>query len=215
MTSPPDLPPSEVPPPAQSRENKDPTERTQPMPFVAGLVVLLMVLIGATYLLFSDDFGAPHLGDRRTLVDLSAPDKSAAAPVAKLDGALLYASHCVACHQANGQGLPGVFPPLAGASWVTGDERVLAHILVFGVSGELVVNGSTYMGSMPSFAKLSDAELAALASFIRGNWSNQAAPVTPQTVAQARASVRSGPYQGGQELQSLAQSLGQPKASAP
>ena len=65
------------------------------------------------------------------------------------------------------QGLPGVFPPLDGSEWVNGDARIVANILLHGVSGPIAVKGSNFSGAMPPFAQLSDAELAAVASHVR------------------------------------------------
>ena len=191
---------------AQARENADPVERTKPIPLLVAAVATVMVLFGAAYLLFSESFGPSEWGDRRTLSDLSGtPAATAGGGVA--DGKVLYAANCVACHQAKGEGLPGVFPPLAGSEWVIGDARTLAHILVFGVNGEMQVKGNVYNGSMPAFAHLSDADLAALASHIRSNWSNQAPPVDAETIALTRKTNRSAPFEGGKALEALPQLL--------
>jgi mono/diheme cytochrome c family protein len=186
--------------PAQARENADPVERTNPIPLFVAAIASVVLFFGAGYLLFSESFGSSQWGDRRTLADLSG---APAAGGAAADGKVLFASNCAACHQATGQGLPGVFPPLAGSEWVIGDPRTLAHILVFGVNGEMQVKGNVYNGNMPAFAQLNDAELAALASHIRSNWSNQAAPVTVEAIAQARTTKRSTPFEGGKELHAL------------
>ena len=187
---------------AQQRENADPEERTRPMPLIVAAVTLAMVAFGVIYILLSDPFGNSELGDRRTLADLSGPALGASGAV---DGKQLFAANCVACHQATGKGLPGVFPPLDGSEWVQGDERTLANILLYGVSGEMEVAGITYKGAMPAFQQLGDAELAALASYIRGNWSNKAGAVQPNLFEHERkASKRSTPFEGGAALKALA-----------
>lgn len=192
--------PSAAPSPAQLREQSDPSERSQPIPLIAAAVTAGMVLFGAAYILLSDPFGYSSLGDRRTLADLRG-----LAPGAVADGKQVYMGNCVACHQANGQGLPGVFPPLAGSEWVQGDERVLANILLHGVSGPITVAGVSFQGSMPSFQQLGDAELAAVASYVRANWSNQAKPLTAERfAAERKASTRKSPFQGEAELKALA-----------
>ena len=98
---------------AQERENADPEERIRPVPLAAVVVTLAMVLFGVVYIFISEPFGSAGLGDRRTLADLSGP-----APVAvgaAVDGKAVFNGQCVACHQATGKGLPGVFPPFDGS----------------------------------------------------------------------------------------------------
>ena len=94
---------------AQQRENAEPEERSKPVPLIVAAVALAMVAFGVIYILLSDPFGNSALGDRRTLADLSGPVPGAAGVA---DGKQLFAANCVACHQATGKGLPGVFPPL-------------------------------------------------------------------------------------------------------
>lgn len=193
-------------PPAQARENAEPTERRLPMPLLAAAITLVMVLIGAGYVLLSDPFGMATLGDRRTVADLSAPsaNSAAATTATSANGPALYATHCVACHQATGQGLSGVFPPLDGSEWVQGDTRTLVSILLHGINGEIEVKGMTYKSVMPSFKQLADAQIAALASHIRSQWSNSAGPITTEQVAALRKSdTRAAPFEGGAALKAL------------
>jgi mono/diheme cytochrome c family protein len=191
-----------APPSAQQREQVDPTERSQPIPLLAAVVTASVLLFGIGYIVFSDAPGAPTLGDRRTLADLSADTAKATGAV---DGKQLYAAQCVACHQASGQGLAGVFPPLDASEWVVGDERIVANILLHGIAGEITVAGTAYKGNMPPFKQLGDAELAAVASHVRATWSNKAPPIKPELIAQQRqASTRTTPFAGGDELKALA-----------
>jgi mono/diheme cytochrome c family protein len=189
-------------PPPQAREQHDPTERVQPIPLVVAAITLFMVAAGVLYILVSEPFGAPGLGDRRTVADLRP---AAAAAAGAVDGKQVFTGNCVACHQTTGKGLPGVFPPLDGSEWVAGDERVVANILLHGIDGELTVAGNTFKGSMPSFQQLGDAELAAVASYVRSEWSNKAAPIKPEVfAAERKAGTRTTPFQGGAELKTLA-----------
>ena len=191
--------------PAQQRENTDPEERIRPIPLVVVLLTVFMVAFGVLYILMSDPFGNSALGDRRTVADLSGPVP--AAPGAAVDGKQIYAANCVACHQATGKGLPGVFPPLDGSEWVHGDERTLANILLHGITGEIEVAGATYKGAMPAFAQLSDAELAAVASYVRSSWSNKSEAIKPELFEKERkASTRTTPFEGGAALKALAAS---------
>lgn len=95
------------------------------------------------------------------------------------DGQAIYGKVCAACHQSNGQGVPGAFPPLDNSPYVTGPnvER-LASIMIYGLMGPIHVNGTVYNSVMtPQGEILKDDELAAVASYIRGAWSNKASGI--------------------------------------
>ncbi len=193
-------------PRAQQREHEEPSETIRPIPGIAALLTLMAVLFGAGYILFSEPFGAAEFGDRRTIDDLRGATVATGAAV---DGRALYAAQCAACHQPTGKGLAGVFPPLDGAEWVTGNERVLANILLHGIDGEIEVLGTKYRGSMPSFERLSDGELAAIATWLRSQWSNRAEAVEPDIFAQERAAQRrAAPFESGAQLEAIAGSSG-------
>lgn len=85
------------------------------------------------------------------------------------DGAALFAQHCAACHQADGSGTVGLAPALKGDHWgkLGADRGYLPMVLVHGLSGPIRVGGQTFVGSMPGFAQLDDASLAALATHLR------------------------------------------------
>jgi mono/diheme cytochrome c family protein len=104
-------------------------------------------------------------------------------------GSRLYVNNCLACHLANGQGVPGVQPPLAGTPVPRGDPGELLGWVMFGARPAALPRGQ-YSGAMPQFAYLSDDELAALLSYVRSSFGNQAGPITPAMVAAARAAHR-------------------------
>lgn len=190
--------------PQQQRENPEPQEGSNPMPWFVIVLTALLLGFGVLYIAQSAIVSAPAMGDGRSTDELQG-----AAPVAvgaAVDGAAVYASRCVACHQASGAGLPGVFPPLAGSEWVTGKETTLIALVLHGASGLLTVKGNTYNGAMPAFgAQLQDAELAAVLTHVRSQWGNSAAPVTADTVATARkeTAARTEPFKGDAELKPL------------
>lgn len=169
----------------QRRENPDPHERTQPVPPTVLVAVALLFAFGVAYIAGSDVETPAAWGDGRQRTELgSAPATGTAAA----DGAAVFGSRCAACHQAQGQGMPGVFPPLAGSEWVNGRDSTTAAIVLHGVTGSLSVKGQTYNGTMPAFGgTLSDAEIAAVLSHVRSQWGNRAAAVSPDVVARARA----------------------------
>ncbi len=118
-------------------------------------------------------------------------NKAHPAPISSpQDGAEIYLTRCMSCHQMNGGGVPGVFPPLTGTDWVTGDEGVLIRIILNGMTGEIEVNGMVYTGAMPPWGSfLNDEEMAALLTYIRTEWGNDGTEITPETVAEVREAV--------------------------
>ncbi|MEZ5607690.1 MAG: cytochrome c [Burkholderiaceae bacterium] len=188
---------------AQRRESEDPEEAIRPMPVVVLLIALVMVLWGVVYILYSEPLANSRFGDQRTLAELSGPAPGAAGGA--VDGAAIFAAQCVACHQATGKGLPGVFPPLDGSEWVHGEPRILANILLHGITGEIEVEGQKFNGQMPSFQQLSDAELAAVASHIRSSWSNKSGPIEASVFEAERkaGASRTTPFEGGAALKAL------------
>ncbi len=108
------------------------------------------------------------------------------------DGAKIYSTLCASCHQAQGTGVQGMFPPLAESEWVTGDPGRLIRIILHGLTGEIQVKGETYAGTMAPFGgALKDAEIAAVATYIRRSWGNKAPAVTTATVARERRATAS------------------------
>jgi mono/diheme cytochrome c family protein len=189
--------------PQQEREHADPDEGSRPLPWFLTMFLGAMAMWGAFYIYVTPSGEESSYGDQRTVASLRPPVKAAGAAAA-VDGKLLYGSKCAACHQATGLGVPGVFPPLAASEWVTGDEKILTHIMLHGINGDLEVRGTIYKGAMPAWKSLADEELAAIMTFIRGEWGNKAPEVLPDTVKAQREATksRSEPYKGGQELKS-------------
>lgn len=194
-------------PAPQARENIDPDEKVRPLPWFVIMGVGAITMWGGFYIADMGSGLTSEFGDNRTASTLQAAAQSGATDAAAtVDGAQIYAAKCVACHQATGLGIPGVFPPLAGSEWVLGDDKVLVQIPLHGVNGPLQVKGLAYSGAMPSFNSLSDAEIAAVLSHVRSSWGNTAAPVLAQTVKVGRDATasRSMPYAGGDELKKAA-----------
>jgi mono/diheme cytochrome c family protein len=90
----------------------------------------------------------------------------------KVDGAAIYAEQCASCHQPTGQGVAGQFPPLAGNPDLYLARDYPAHVVLFGIEGEISVAGKNYKAMMPPFAHLSDQQIAAVVNYLRGAWNN-------------------------------------------
>lgn len=104
-----------------------------------------------------------------------------------MNGGRLYAAHCAACHQANGQGLAGAFPPLAESDYlVSGGPEVAINVVLYGLSGPIKVNGKDFNSVMPNLSYLSDDEVADILTFVFNSWGNPGGEVDSEEVAAAR-----------------------------
>jgi nitrite reductase (NO-forming)/hydroxylamine reductase len=98
----------------------------------------------------------------------------------------IYEANCGACHQPNGKGLPGAFPPLAESDYLLRDRQDVLAVALFGLSGPITVNDQEYNGVMPSLGHLKDEDLAAALTYVFNSWGNSLAAVTPAEVAALR-----------------------------
>ncbi|HYE31184.1 MAG TPA: cytochrome c [Methylomirabilota bacterium] len=115
---------------------------------------------------------------------------------AELMGREVFARTCSLCHQPHGNGTPGLFPPLAGSEWVTGDPGRLVRIILNGVTGPIMVKGVQWEASMTALGgTLNDKEVAAVATFVRKQWGNSAPEVPEDLVKAIRAEVGDKPDQ--------------------
>lgn len=100
------------------------------------------------------------------------------------NGRFIYTTACAPCHQIDGNGVAGQYPPLAGSEWVqaNGAGRLI-RIMLNGMQGEITVAGSKYNNTMvPWKDLLSDSQIAAVLTFIRSEWGNKAGAVSPENV---------------------------------
>ena len=122
------------------------------------------------------------------------PSDTAAPPErdgGQASGSDTFAQNCAVCHGAGGRGVAGAFPPLAMSDWVTGEARTPVRIVLYGLQGSMQVSGAAFNGTMPAFgARLTDQELAAVLSWVRSSWGNDAPAISPgdvKTVREAEA----------------------------
>lgn len=141
------------------------------------------------------DFGTEQLTSmekRKSLSHIRTPDEADD----NLDkgivagGEKIFSVYCAACHQKDGKGASGRFPPLVGTDWVTGDKKRLIGILMNGLEGTIEVNGETYINAMPQHSFLSDEEMANVLTYIRQNLGNNASEVTVGEVAEIRNALK-------------------------
>jgi mono/diheme cytochrome c family protein len=104
---------------------------------------------------------------------------------------------CITCHQAQGQGVPGVYPPLAGSEWVNGPADRVIRIVLYGLKGDVHVEGKVFnAASMPVFGQVAgsaynwpDQKIAAVLTYVRQDFGNKADPITPEEVGAVRSAV--------------------------
>ena len=98
-----------------------------------------------------------------------------------VSGKRLFTSICAACHQPTGQGLPNMFPPLAGSDFLNADKNRAIQIVIFGRQGEVVVNGQKFNNNMPLFP-LTDPDIANVLTYVYNSFGNSGLEVTPEEV---------------------------------
>lgn len=117
------------------------------------------------------------------------PATPASAGASTHPGKKVYDSTCLACHMADGSGVPGMHPPLAKTDWVTGDKDRLIRITIQGLSGKIEVNGRTYNSVMPPNGHLSNRQIADVLTYIRQSFGNNASEVTIEEVQKVRENL--------------------------
>jgi serine/threonine protein kinase len=118
----------------------------------------------------------------------NAAPSSAVGTGAAIDGRAEYLV-CGTCHQENGEGLPNLYPPLAGSEWLTGDPAIPIAIVLHGMQGEIMVRGARYNNGMAPWASLRDEQIAAILTYARSSWGNRASAVSAAQVAEVRAAT--------------------------
>lgn len=100
-------------------------------------------------------------------------------------GKSVYASNCAACHQPDGMGIKGAFPPLAKSDFLMADKKRAVKSILNGLNGEIVVNGETYNGVMPAVG-LDDEDTANVVTYIMNSWGNKDGETKPSDVKKLR-----------------------------
>ncbi len=102
-------------------------------------------------------------------------------------GELLYMKYCMACHQTDGSGVPGMYPPLRNSPTVnSGNKEDFIKVLLFGLRGPIEVHGQKYNQQMPSQNFLSDKELAQIINYVSNSFENKGPEVSPDDIKKLR-----------------------------
>jgi mono/diheme cytochrome c family protein len=165
------------------REKVEPKDGFEPTPWWVWAASVVVIFSMGFYL---GRYGGSFSADPHELYEKSGPAKAQAASVAP-SGELVFSTVCMPCHQAGGAGLEGQFPPLAGSEWVAKDASAVVRILLGGLSGPIQVKGKSFDNTMPPIGEqLTDAELAAVLTYVRSSWGNKAGPVDEALVKKLR-----------------------------
>jgi mono/diheme cytochrome c family protein len=165
-----------------AREKEEPEEGFEPPPWWVWTISVLILFAMGFYL-------GRYSGSWTTIAhEVEQPQLAGAAPLKKVvKGDLIYVGVCQTCHQPNGLGVGGQYPPLAGSEWLLEDIETPIRIVLYGLEGPITVRGTTYNNKMPPFHdKLTDEEISAVLSYVRSSWGNSASAINPEDVSALR-----------------------------
>lgn len=175
----------------QALEEKEAPKQGFPLfPIILIFITAGLIFWGGVYLAHNsarfDGMAYDPKPPSSEVVELS-PEELLAKTISR--GEKVFARNCTQCHQANGQGVAGVFPPIANSSWVRGNPERPIAIVIGGLAGKITVLGKEYNNVMAGLGQLSDKDIAAVLTYIRKNeaWGHNETEVTPQEVAKVRA----------------------------
>lgn len=120
--------------------------------------------------------------------NVSAQAKPGGIAASMARGQIIYKSVCLACHMANGMGVPRLNPPLANTSYVLGDKRALIKIVLNGFNQDVKINGQSYSNTMTPHSDLTDRQIADVLTYVRKSFGNKASSVTVAEVKRVRGS---------------------------
>ncbi len=101
----------------------------------------------------------------------------------------IYGRYCLTCHQADGSGVPGMYPPLVKAEKITGPADDLVRIILFGLEGPIGADGITYAQVMPAQDFISDVNIVLLVNYLRETWGEDGTEITVDDVKRIRESA--------------------------
>ena len=184
---------------AIQREKREPRAGLEPLSIWLIAIYGLAIFFGGAYLgrfsgNFSGDSLDPGLMPSAKKQGPSGPGGGQTQELSQADrGKKIFSANCATCHQANGAGVAGQYPPLDGSEFVNGGTRRVAMIVLKGLQGPLMVKGVQYGTAVmqPWDKTLNDAKIADVLTYIRQAWSNKAGPVTAAQIAALRKELAS------------------------
>ena len=184
---------------AIKREKHEPRAGLEPLSLWLIAVYGMAIFFGGAYLgRYSGNFKGDgldplsgQLGVKTSKVPNGGVQTAELSPAER--GKKIFSANCATCHQMNGLGVAGQYPPLAGSEWVNGGTRRLAMIVLKGLEGPLTVKGQPYGSAVmqPWDKTLNDAKIADVLTYIRQEWGNTGGAVSAQAIAALRKELAS------------------------
>jgi mono/diheme cytochrome c family protein len=186
---------------AIQREKREPRVGLEPLSIWLIAVYGLAIFCAGAYLgRYSGNFS----GDGLDPLGGPPPTKKGAGPQGEQQqaeltphdrGKKIFAANCQTCHQANGLGVPGQYPPLAGSEFTTGGSRRPGMIVLKGLEGPVTVKGQKFGTAVmqPWDKTLTDQRIADVLTYERSEWGNSASPVTAEQIAALRKELANHP----------------------
>jgi mono/diheme cytochrome c family protein len=186
---------------AIQREKREPRVGLEPLSMWLIVLYGFAIFCGGAYLgrysgSFSGDGLDPMGGPPPTKKAVTGPGGQQQAELSPRDrGKKIFSANCQTCHQANGLGVPGQYPPLAGSEFTTGGSRRPAMIVLKGLQGPVTVKGQKYGTAVmqPWDKTLTDQKIADVLTYERSEWGNSASPVTAEQIAALRKELANHP----------------------
>ena len=183
---------------AIQREKTEPRVGLEPLSIWLIAIYGLAIFFGGSYLgRYAGDFSAEGLDPQAGMAaggrNTGPQDKQqVAAELTPFErGKKIYSANCATCHQPNGQGVAGQYPPLAGSEWVLGSTKRLGMILLKGAEGPMTVKGQQYGSAVmqPWEKTLNDQKIADVLTYIRQDWGNNAGSVAAEGIGALRKEI--------------------------
>lgn len=150
---------------------------------------LLIILVGCSGNSQNDEQQTNTEDNPSANTSQQQEDPSAALTAVMENGKQVYTQYCLACHQADGKGVQGAFPPLQHSDWVNGDKTRLISVIINGLQGPIEVNGEAYNAMMPAHNFLSDEQIAAVLTYVLNSFENDGGEITVAEVTAARETL--------------------------
>ena len=186
---------------AIQREKREPRAGLEPLSIWLIAVYGLAIFFGGAYLgRFSGNFSGDSLDPAQVPTHKkqgpAGPGGEQPGELSQADrGKKVFSANCATCHQANGLGVTGQYPPLAGSEYVNGGTRRVGMIVLKGLQGPLTVKGVQYGTAVmqPWDKTLTDAKIADVLTYIRQEWGNKAGPVSTAQISALRKELANHP----------------------